>query len=178
MILVKAGSAILDSEGYGLEFRKTARETNGELLEMEAYYRPEGEMPPPHYHPNQEEYFKVVRGQFRVQLGSQIRLYDPGDEFIVTKGSSHAMQNVSKEKGHLVWKTSPALNSEDFFEKVWTLEQKKPHGKRGLDDILRLAVIFQEHRDEVRLTSKVQRILLRLIAPLGRARLRKQLVHG
>jgi quercetin dioxygenase-like cupin family protein len=166
--LVQARKEILDSEGYGLIFLKKAIDTDGQLLEMEAFYRPQGKMPPPHYHPYQEEHFKVVCGEFRVLIGNEILTYKAGDSFTIPVGVSHGMHNISNEKGQLHWRTCPALNSEGFFETVWKMEQDQPNGRRGLGYILRLAAAFQQYRQEVRLTSNVQRVLLKVLAPIGR----------
>jgi mannose-6-phosphate isomerase-like protein (cupin superfamily) len=162
--MAKAGSKVLDSEGYGLIFRQTSRDTNGELLEMDAFYRPQGKLPPPHHHPAQEEHFEVLDGVFRVHLGDEIRDVHPGDTFIVPMGVTHAMHNIAAEKGHLRWQTRPALNSEGFFEAVWTMETADHPAKRGIGQLLRLAVIFEEYDNEVRLSNKVQRTVLKILA--------------
>jgi quercetin dioxygenase-like cupin family protein len=166
--LAQAGDEIRDGEGYGLIFRKTARDTDGALLEMEAFYRSASEAPPLHYHPRQAEHFEVLGGEFRVICGGETTTYRAGDAFDIPAGTHHAMHNVSGEMGHLLWQTRPALNSEGFFEKTWTMDRDKQGEGRGLKEILQLAVIFQEHADEVRLTSGGQRTLLRLLAPVGR----------
>jgi quercetin dioxygenase-like cupin family protein len=97
--LAKAGSKILDSEGYGLIFRQTAQDTNGKLLEMDAFYRPHGNLPPPHLHPAQEEHFEILSGTFRVHLANAVVDYKPGGSFHVPIGVTHAMHNISDKKG-------------------------------------------------------------------------------
>jgi quercetin dioxygenase-like cupin family protein len=168
--LAKAGSKILDSEGYGLIFRQTAQDTSGKLLEMDAFYRPHGKLPPPHFHPAQAEHFEVLSGTFRVHLADAVVDYKPGDSFQVPVGVTHAMHNISGEKGHLRWQTRPALNSEGFFQTVWSMEQAQPDGKRGFGQLLRLGVIFDEYHHEVRLANPVQRMLLKVLAVIARVR--------
>jgi quercetin dioxygenase-like cupin family protein len=162
--MARKGSRILDPEGFGLIFRQTAKETKGALLEMDAFYRPRGELPPAHFHPAQAEHFQVLRGTFHVQLENEDLEYHPGDTFSIPAGAAHAMHNTSDEKGHLLWQTRPALKSEGFFESVWSLEQKSPAGRRGFGQLLRLAVIFEEYDQEVRLANKVQRTALKILA--------------
>jgi quercetin dioxygenase-like cupin family protein len=166
--LTQSGRKVIDSEGFGLIFRKTARDTNGELLEMEAFYRPHGKMPPAHIHPEQEEYFQVMSGTFRVQLEDETREYHTGETFTVPVGARHAMHNVSAEKGQLLWQTRPALNSEGFFATLWSMEQSSPTGKRGFAQLIRLAVIFNEYKREVRLANKVQRTVLLVLSVAAR----------
>jgi quercetin dioxygenase-like cupin family protein len=167
-LVAKAGDTILDDEGYGLIFRRTARETNGELLEMEAFYRPSSELPPLHFHPRQAEHFDVRSGEFRVMRQGQTHTYRAGESFDIPAGESHAMYNAAAEKGHLLWQTRPALNSEGFFEKTWTMQRDNPSQRRGLKELLQLAVIFQAYAREVRLSSDAQRLLLQLLAPVGK----------
>jgi quercetin dioxygenase-like cupin family protein len=161
--MAKTGRKIIDAEGFGLIFRKTAADTGGELLEMEAFYRPQSEMPPPHYHPAQEEEFEVYSGVFQVRLGDEERAYRTGERFTIPAGQAHAMCNISAEKGHLLWQTRPAYNSEGFFETLWSMERK-----RGLGQLLRLAVVFKTYEKEVRLSSPVQRVLLKVLAVFAR----------
>jgi quercetin dioxygenase-like cupin family protein len=167
--LIKAGDKIMDRRGYGLIFRQTAHETQGELLEMEAFYPPHGPMPPPHFHPQQEEQFQVLAGEFRVTRGAETVTYKTGDRFTIPAGLPHAMHNVADEKGHLLWQTRPALQSERFFDAVWRMDYDEAAQQTGgFGRLLRLALIFQAHQREVRLSSPVQRTLLKLLAPLGR----------
>lgn len=165
--MVKADRSILDAEGYGLIFCKTSQDTNGELLEMEAFYRPGSEKPPLHYHPSQEENFQVLAGEFQIHLGDESQIYYKGEAFQIPKGVPHSMHNVSDEKGHLIWQTRPALNSEGFFERMWSLDHANGT-QSGIGKILRLASIFQSHRREVRLVNPAQRLLLQILAPIGR----------
>jgi quercetin dioxygenase-like cupin family protein len=168
VFLAKAGDEILDEHGYGLIFRKTAGETNGELLEMDAFYRPATEAPPLHYHPRQAEHFEVLSGEFRVIRRNEAFTYRAGEAFDIPAAVPHAMYNVAAEKGHLRWQTRPALNSEAFFEVTWSMQRDEQSQARGLKEILHLAVIFDEYAEEVRLSSTIQRLVLKLLAPLGR----------
>ena len=59
--------------GERLAFRRTAAETNGDLLEMEATYNPHSPQPPLHYHPYQDEQFRVLSGTFRTRVGESER---------------------------------------------------------------------------------------------------------
>jgi mannose-6-phosphate isomerase-like protein (cupin superfamily) len=165
---VTAGTQILDEEGFGLIFLKTAADTNGALLEMEAAYRPSSVKPPLHFHPAQEETFEVLQGSFAVTAGEQQYTFHAGDRFTIPYGTPHAMHNISNGRGRLLWQTRPALNSEGFFSAMWGMEAQPAGENRGVRRILRLAVIFQEYHQEVRLSSPLQRTLLGLLAPLGR----------
>jgi hypothetical protein len=63
-----------------LRFLRTAADTNGELVEMEATYRPGSVEPLEHFHPRQEEHFEVVSGSLRARVGTDDRSLPAGDE--------------------------------------------------------------------------------------------------
>ena len=55
--------------GERIHFLRTARDTNGELLEFELQLTPDGKVPGAHVHPEQEERFHVVEGTMKFKLG-------------------------------------------------------------------------------------------------------------
>lgn len=157
--------------GERLTFVKTANETNGELLEMEATYQPRSPQPPLHYHPYQEEHFRVIRGAFRVWVDESEQTYEAGDEFTVPAGAPHWMHNISEEEGCLRWQIRPAMKSQDFFATMWGLAADGKTDANGVPNVLQLALILREYRDEFRASSPpyfVQRLLFALLAPIAR----------
>ena len=159
--------------GERLIFHRTGKETNGELLEMEAIYNPNSPQPPLHYHPFQEEQFEVLRGVFRVRIGEVEHTYQAGDKFTVPIATPHWMHNISDEEGRLLWQVRPALKTQDFFTIMWGLAAAEKTDANGLPNLWQLAVILHEYRHEFRASSPpyfVQRILFGLLAPIGRWR--------
>ena len=90
-------------DGERLIFRKTSKDTDGELLEMEATYIPNSQRPPLHYHPFQDEHFEVLRGTFQARIDETEHTYQPGDKFTVPATTPHWMHNISDEEGCLSW---------------------------------------------------------------------------
>lgn len=157
------------SEDERILFLKTARETDGELVEVRASYKPNSGKPPAHFHPNQEERFEVLSGLFRVNIGGEEADYRPGDTIQVPKGAVHWMFNSSDERGELLWQTRPALRTGDFFERIWTL-QRKAASEDAEPSLMQLAGVLNEHRDEFRLASPpepIQALLIRILALVG-----------
>ena len=60
--MAHAGQEIEGHAGLRLRFVRTAAETDGEVLELEASYSGEGALPPEHLHPHQTERFEVLEG--------------------------------------------------------------------------------------------------------------------
>lgn len=162
---------ITNGKGDRIVFLKTAADTNGELLDMEAYYRPHSPMPPEHFHPRQHERFQVVHGEYRAKIGGDERVYRAGDAFEIPAGVPHWMHNVSEEPGQLLWQVRPALRTEDMFRILFGLARDGKTNAAGAPNLLQLAVILNAYRDEFVVTSPpalVQRILFGGLAPLGR----------
>jgi hypothetical protein len=68
------------------------------------------------------------------------------------------------------WQTRPAMKTEAFFETVWGLARAGKTDEKGIPNLLRVAVLFREFRDECRLARPpwpMQRSLFALLAPLG-----------
>lgn len=165
------GTEFVQPSGERLTFLRTAEETDGQLFEMEAIYNPNSPRPPLHYHPYQEEQFQVLNGTFRVKVGETEHTYESGDTFTVPADTPHWMHNVSDEEGRLRWQIRPAMRSQDFFATMWGLAADGKTDADGVPNILHLAVILREYRDEFRASSPpyfVQRLLFALLAPIGR----------
>jgi hypothetical protein len=74
--------------GERIVFRKTASDTNGELLAFELFLAPDGHVPGAHVHPQQEERFEVVKGTMKFRKGLKTVFARAGDTVDRTTGSS------------------------------------------------------------------------------------------
>src|SRR4051794_1746033 len=90
-------------------FLQTNKDTNGRLLEMEAIYEPHSKEPPLHYHPHQEEYFSIVKGELTVKINGQQFVLKQGDTLHIEKNMVHAMWNNSSKDTVVNWQVMPAL---------------------------------------------------------------------
>ena len=169
--MAKAGDRIESPIWETIVFRKTSRESNGELLEMEATYRPSPLGPPEHYHPNQEERFEVLAGALNVRIKGRERVYRAGETFTVRKGVRHSMHCSGDQEGRVVWQVRPALRTETFFETMWGLSRDGKVSSSGRPGLLRAALIMKEYSPEFRLSRPpylAQLIAFSLLAPLAR----------
>ena len=133
-------------------FRKTARDTGGELLEVESIYtKPSPSRPPVHCHPRQEERFEVLSGEVHALIGGEERTLKEGEVLVIPPLVPHGMW--AEEAGtRLNWQTRPALKTEDFFETVWGLARDGKTNDKGVPNLLRAAVIVREYDEEYRLS--------------------------
>ena len=168
--MARAGDELLGPTSRRLVFRRTAADTNGELVEVDAYYEPGGNPPFVHYHPRQEERFEVVSGELLTHVDGVERTYGAGETFVLPPRSRHSMHNAGSEEVHFIWQTRPALKTEAFFETIFGLARDGKINEKGVPNLLRVAVFMREYQDEVRLTRPpfaVQKLLFELLAPIG-----------
>jgi mannose-6-phosphate isomerase-like protein (cupin superfamily) len=157
--------------GLSLLFVKTAADTGGELLEMDATYEPSSAEPVVHFHPRQSERFEILEGVLRARIGDAERELQAGETLDIEAGVPHAMWNQGPAQARTRWQTRPALRTENFFESTFRLAREGKTNEKGLPGPLQLAVIAGEYRDEFRTTSPpqaLQGIVVAVLAPIGR----------
>jgi quercetin dioxygenase-like cupin family protein len=167
--MARRGEQIDNGAGMTLRFRKTAADTGGELLEMEATYEPRGGKPPEHFHPNQAEHFEILEGTMRAEVGGEERELNAGDTLDIAPKVPHKMWNEGPGPARTLWQTRPALRTEDFFEALFGIARDASAGEKP--GLLRTAVFASEFRDEFRPTSPsapIQAVAVFAIVPIGR----------
>jgi len=113
----EAGQEIEGFGGMRLRLIRTGKETDGELLEMEASYTGEAGMPPEHLHPKQAERFEVLEGRMRAIVDGEERVYEEGESFDVPPGTPHQM--AAEGPTRMRWEVKPALRTAEFFERLY-----------------------------------------------------------
>ena len=163
--MAQAGDTLENALGESITFVETAADTDGERLVMEVVYLPSHIRPPLHLHPKQEERFDVMSGEIVVRRGSDETTFVAGESFEVPVGTPHQMTAGEAPETRLRWEIRPALDSEGFFEAMWSLpEDRRPNP-------LRLAWILNRHRHEFRLAKPaygVQRVVFGTMALVAR----------
>jgi quercetin dioxygenase-like cupin family protein len=158
--------------GERIVFRKRARDTAGELLEMTLYLAPGGFIASPHVHPNQEERFEVSGSPVMFRVAGKERLYQPGEVAVVPPGVPHVWWNASQEESATLVQFRPALDTETFFETFFGLARDGKVNPKGLPNPLQMMVLARAYHREMALPSPMQQILgpvAVLLAPIGRA---------
>ena len=143
--MAHAGQEIHGPEGFRLRLVRTAAETGGEILVMEATYGGTGRLPPEHFHPRQVEWFEVLEGTMRTIIGGTERRYGPGETFEVPVGTPHQMTGEGPSR--VRWEVRPALRTAEFFERIYG---DGPDSVRTPDSVTALLAEFSE---EIRITG-------------------------
>jgi quercetin dioxygenase-like cupin family protein len=58
--------------------------------------------PPLHVHPGEDEFFYVLKGTFKLQVGDQIKEAAVGSMMFVPRGVAHTFQNAGSEPGEFL----------------------------------------------------------------------------
>jgi mannose-6-phosphate isomerase-like protein (cupin superfamily) len=150
----------------------TVRAAGPDALEVEALYGPGGSAPPKHLHPAQAEHFEVVAGSLNTNVGGQERVLDVGDTLDIPAGTAHQMWNAGPEPARVVWRTSPAGRTQEWFEALDSLQREGRVQKNGIPGPLAMSVLLNEYRDVFRLAGPdpVLHAAFAMLAPLGRLR--------
>jgi len=159
--------------GQRVVFRETAGETDGRLLRLDFYVAPGGFLGNEHLHPNQDERIEVLSGTLRCRVGGSERNLDQGEAVTFPPGTAHTLWNEGEAEVHALVEYRPALRMESLFETLFGLGRDGKTDEQGSPNLLQGAVMLEEYEDEYRLARLplyVQKALLAVLAPLGRAR--------
>jgi quercetin dioxygenase-like cupin family protein len=171
--MAKAGDTIESPPtGARITFLKPARDTNGELLQVDDVMQGGGRVAIEHVHPYIEERFEILSGTVGMSIRGQVRDVGAGETVVIPAGTPHVWGNPHDEEVHLIIEFRPALRMEEWFETFFGLQKDgKVNPKSGLPNPLQWAVISREYEDELYLASPplwVQRVRFGLLALIGK----------
>jgi quercetin dioxygenase-like cupin family protein len=173
-IMARAGDEMVDpNTGERMIFRKTAKETNGELLQLDWIGKAGWKAGPLHIHPYQEERFEVMSGTLGSHVAGVERIHEAGEVVVAPAGSVHTVWNAGgeEEEVHSLVEFRPALRQETVLETVTGLAREGKTNKAGVPkNPLRLALIAHDYEDEIYLAQPplfVQRVIFGVGRLLG-----------
>ncbi len=73
--------------------------------------------PPTHIHQTEDEFFYVVKGEFKVKLGDRVMNAPAQSVIFVPRGTAHTFQNVGTEPGVLLVGVTPGGFEKSFEER-------------------------------------------------------------
>jgi quercetin dioxygenase-like cupin family protein len=115
------GSSVQGPAGGLLTFKARGEDTDGRLLAIENVIAPlDG--PPLHSHDNEDEFWYVIEGTLRFQLGDEKAEAQQGSFVFVPRGTPHAFQNIGDAPARILVMFNPA-GMERFFDEFAKLEQ-------------------------------------------------------
>src|SRR3954453_9612167 len=92
--MARAGDTVENAAtGERITFVRTAADTGGELLEMEAVWPRPGHRAPAHVHPGMEERWTVLAGRAAFRIGGEEHEISPGETLVAAPGTPHLAWN-------------------------------------------------------------------------------------
>src|SRR5262245_52143141 len=150
-VMAYAGQTLENpASGERITIRRTAAETNGELLAIDLRL-PAGRRVPAglHRHPLQEERFEVVEGTMRFRMGRRRIVAGPGEVVVVPAGVRHDFANAGDQEALVRVEVRPALRMERLFETAVALAQDGRTMLGGIPRPLDLVLFLSEFEQEV-----------------------------
>jgi mannose-6-phosphate isomerase-like protein (cupin superfamily) len=118
----------------------SAKDTEGAMAVFENVAHAKGG-PPMHIHPNQDEIFAIIEGEYLFQVGEEQFEVKAGDTLFAPRAVPHAFTRVGDKPGKLMITYQPAGKMEEFYKKLKTFGQMpKPE---------EFARIFEEHEMKI-----------------------------
>lgn len=104
-----------------LDIKISGSDTDGDLAVFEQTGLTPNGGPPLHIHPFQDEWFYVIEGDYRFQVGDQKHQMSAGDTIFLPRNVPHAFVQLT-EKGKMIVSYLPAGKMEAFFKVTdkWT----------------------------------------------------------
>jgi quercetin dioxygenase-like cupin family protein len=153
--------------GERITFRRTAADTNGELLEFDLELAADGRVPGAHVHPEQEERFRVLEGTMKFRLGMRTIVAHAGESVVVPAGRVHKFSNGGDGPARARVEVIPALDMEELLRTTAQLAHEGKVMRSGLPSPLHLALFVQRFRREVRAPFPPAWLVRSAMAPLA-----------
>ena len=150
--MIRTGDTIHNPvTGERITFLATSADTDGEAVVIETVVQPKGCVAAAHVHPSQTERFAVVSGRLGLKAGGKKHTLDAGQFVTVEPGTAHRFWNAGEEAVRFVCEVRPALQFESLIETMFAFAADGKTNRKGMPNLLRLAVIANAHFDTVRL---------------------------
>lgn len=108
-----------------IDLKVVGAATDGGLLILEQIDDRTGG-PPRHVHPDQDEWFYVLQGEYVVEVGESRFDLGPGDSVLAPRGIPHAWAHVGDGIGRMLVEFHPAGRMEAFFVEATQLTSADP----------------------------------------------------
>lgn len=149
----------------------TGADTGGEYARALAIYPPGNSGPPEHFHPNYEERFEVVEGEFVFTVDGEPTTLSAGEELTVPAGTPHTFRNASTELATAIGEARPAGQIEAVIMTLFGLAHERKLSEDGNPRFLQAMAMTPELKDDTVFVSPppwLQNVLATVFAPVAR----------
>lgn len=164
----KAGDVIENPvTGEHAVVRLGTEETGGELLIVDLSIRSGGAVMGAHIHPAIEEKFTVMSGKVGFRLGDKQAIAETGVTLVAPAGVPHDWWNAGPEDALVRVEIRPAARFEAMIQNAFGFAQDGKVNRRGMPNILQLAIFAIEFDDVVQFTRPPRWVQQSLFGPLA-----------
>ena len=125
--------------GEDVRFIRTADETAGELLVIEAHWTRAEHRTPLHAHPAMEERWLVLEGRVGFRIGGEECVIGPGERAVAPPGTMHTNWNAGEGPALMRIELRPAMRWEEFVRQLFALAGEELEGaaaQRSVTELL------------------------------------------
>jgi len=140
--------------GERIVFSRTAAETAGQLLEMDAFWTQRGQRAVEHVHPEMQERWEVIAGNACFRVGGVERTAGPGEVVVAPPGVAHLAWNPADEPAHVRISMRPALRWEVFVERLFALACAGQRAQLQAPDPALMLALLNEFPREIALPPR------------------------
>lgn len=166
---------IIDNPDLGQQYRLLERgsDTDGEFLRFELRYRKGSKHFPEHVHPRYDETAAVLSGGILVRTPEEERTIGPGEQYSIPAGTPHIHRTASGEDTRAFIEERPPGHWVPYMRMVCGLAAEGKTDGEGVPNPLAGALLQDTYPDvaySADLPIAVQKMLFKLLAPIGRLR--------
>jgi quercetin dioxygenase-like cupin family protein len=166
--MARTGDTLTMPDGTSFLIARSAADSAGERVEFEITLPPGAPSPPKHFHPRQQEEWRVLEGALSVCVGDDWRTLRAGESVSIPPGTAHTLRNRSGEQVRVLDVHVPAFDFQEYMERLHELATAgKITSPRRPSTLFHYAMLWREQETQVA-ASPLQRVGLALLARLGR----------
>jgi mannose-6-phosphate isomerase-like protein (cupin superfamily) len=163
------GDALTMPDGTAFSIIESAADSGGKRVEFEITMAPGALGPPKHFHPRQEESWRVLEGELSVLVDGAWRTLGEGESLSIAPNTVHTLRNRSDSVVRFRDAHEPALDFQDYIE---ALHRQTAAGtmtnRMTPSTLIHGAMVLHDHRTTQLSASPAQRIAETVLAWIGR----------
>ena len=164
------GDTLTMPDGTSFSIIESAGDNGGRRIEFEITMAPGAQGPPKHFHPRQDESWKVLEGALSVFVDGEWHTLREGESMSVPRNVVHTLRNRSPGGVRFRDVHEPALDFQDYIEALARQAAAGTMASRMTPStLIHGAMVLREHRTTQLSASRIQRGAETLLSLVGRA---------
>jgi mannose-6-phosphate isomerase-like protein (cupin superfamily) len=167
--MAATGDTLTMPDGTSFVIIESAADSGGARIEFEIAMAPGALGPPKHFHPRQEESWRVLEGELAVFVDGEWRMLRDGESLSIAPNTVHTLRNRSGAPVRFRDVHEPALDFQDYIEE---LHRQAAAGRitsrMTPSTLISGAIVLRGHRTTQLSASRAQRAAETALSRVGR----------